>query len=380
MNIHGDWITALGAQTILRALSAAGFQALFVGGSVRNALMEMPISDVDIATDATPEDVIATLHSAGLRTVPTGILHGTVTALTDTGSYEVTTFRRDIETDGRHAKVIFSQNIAEDAARRDFTMNSLYATASGLLVDPLNGLPDLVARRLRFVGNPDTRITEDYLRILRYFRFHAIYADPNDGFDADVLAAISSNLAGLETLSTERIGNEMRKLLGALDPAPAVNVMAQTGVLMRILPGSDPKFIAPLVHLEGGAPRSWLARLAILAGGNVQDALRLSRVENATYHQLRDDMASTKTAAALGWCHGTDMAGDILYLRAALFSAALPENWQDDIHRGTIAKFPISAADFMPDLSGPALGKHLKLLQQRWLQSDLTLTRAELLS
>ena len=378
MRVQGDWITASGAQTILRALDVAGFQALFVGGSVRNALLGMPISDIDIATNATPDQVIAIAKNTGLRTVPTGISHGTVTVLTETGSYEVTTFRRDIETDGRHAKVMFSQNIAQDAARRDFTMNAIYATPLGDLVDPLGGLPDLLARRLRCVGDPAIRIAEDYLRILRYFRFHAIYADPDHGFDPDALAAISSNLHGLETLSAERIGHEMRKLLGAHDPAPAVNTMAQLGVLRIVLPGSDPKLIAPLVHLENGAPRSWLARLAIVAGGQV--ALRLSKSEQETLGLLRTEMAGTKTPAALGWCHGAMLAGDMVHLRAALFSSPLPPNWQDEIGRGVAARFPVSAADFMPELCGPALGQRLRSLENRWLQSDLRLTRPELLS
>ena len=223
--ISGEWITR--AAGVMAALD--GFQALFVGGCVRNALMGLPISDVDIATDARPEQVVQCMQAAGFRTVPTGLAHGTVTVLTGADSYEVTTFRRDMSTDGRHATVAFSTDIAADAARRDFTMNAIYATAGGQVIDPLGGLPDLLARRLRFVGDAGERVREDYLRILRFFRFHAIYGD--DGFDAQALAAIADNLAGLETLSRERVGGEMRKLLEGICTKVFLNSKQHSAVL-----------------------------------------------------------------------------------------------------------------------------------------------------
>ncbi len=155
---------------VLDALQAQGDHAYLVGGAVRNALLGQPIDDIDIATDAQPDRVILLAQAAGLRAVPTGIDHGTVTLIADGRGFEVTTFRRDVDTDGRHAVVAFSTDLAQDAARRDFTMNALYAGCDGVVIDPMGGLPDLTARRLRFVGDPDARITEDYLRILRFFR------------------------------------------------------------------------------------------------------------------------------------------------------------------------------------------------------------------
>ncbi|MBL9056165.1 MAG: CCA tRNA nucleotidyltransferase, partial [Rhodobacteraceae bacterium] len=167
MKVSGDWLQAEPTQALCAALEAAGFQALFVGGCVRNTLLGVEVGDIDIASDATPETVSDIAVRAGFRVVPTGIEHGTVTVIAGGIAHEVTTFRRDVETDGRRATVAFSSDVAEDAARRDFTMNALYARADGSVIDPLGGLPDLLARHVRFVGEPEARIREDYLRILR---------------------------------------------------------------------------------------------------------------------------------------------------------------------------------------------------------------------
>ena len=221
MRIAGDWLALPATRAVCAALTARGDRALFVGGCVRNALLGRPVADIDIATDALPERTIALAAAAGLHPVPTGLAHGTVTIVADHRPFEVTTFRRDVTTDGRHATVAFSTDLAEDAARRDFTMNALYADPSGAVIDPLDGLSDLLARRVRFVGDPAERIAEDYLRILRFFRIHAWYGDPAGGLDADGLAACAALQDGLDQLSRERVGAEMTKLLAAADPAPA---------------------------------------------------------------------------------------------------------------------------------------------------------------
>lgn len=376
MKVAGAWLNQPGTQALCATLAAAGYQALLVGGCVRNALLGVTVGDIDIATDALPQTVTDTAHRAGFRVIPTGIDHGTVTVIAGGIPHEVTTFRRDVETDGRRAVVAFSAEIAEDAARRDFTMNALYARADGQVIDPLGGLPDLLARHVRFVGEPEARIREDYLRILRFFRFHAHYGDPDGGIDAEGLAACAALSAGLETLSAERATAETRKLLAAPDPAPAVAAMAQAGVLARLLPGADPQGLAPLVHLENGQPPRWQRRLAVL-GGSLEH-LRLSRAENVTMTALRDEIGSSHTPAALAFLHGATPATDIILLRAALLSPA-PANWHEAVARGATARFPVSAAD-LPDLSGPALGARLKSLRARWLASDLTLTKGQLLA
>jgi poly(A) polymerase len=380
MKVSGAWLDRAGTQALMAALLSAGHLALFVGGCVRNAIIGAAVSDIDIATDAPPDQVTKIAKDAGFHMVPTGIDHGTVTVIAGGIAHEVTTLRRDVRTDGRHAVVAYSTSIAEDAARRDFTMNAIYAKDDGTVVDPLCGLPDLLARRVRFVGDADARITEDYLRILRFFRFHAIYGDPAEGIDVDGLAACAAHAAGLETLSRERVGAEMRKLLGAQDPAPALAAMDRAGILTRLLPGATACAVPVLVHLEDGAPRGWLCRLAVLGGDDATGPLRLSRTETATLAIMRSEIGSFAAPDALGWKHGTALAGEILHAWAALFETALPTNWQHDVARGANAVFPVTSFDLMPGLQGAALGAKLKVLQDRWLSSGLSLTREQLLA
>jgi poly(A) polymerase len=379
MNVTGDWLTAAGTQDLCAALARAGYQALFVGGCVRNALLGLPVADVDIATDAGPAQVVAIAEAAGLRVIPTGIDHGTVTVVAQGVPHEVTTFRRDVTTDGRHAVVAFTGDLAADAARRDLTMNALYAAADGTVIDPLGGLPDLLARRVRFVGDAAQRIAEDHLRILRFFRFHAWYGDPAQGLDPDGVAACAAGVDGVQALSRERVGAEMRKLLSAPDPAPAVAAMAQAGVLARILPGADHRGLAPLVHLEAGLSPRWERRLAVLGGVDIENALRLSRAEARDVAALAGAARDIDSAAALGWKLGAQGGTDAILVRAALQGAIPPDGWEAEVSRGAVAVFPITAADLMPQLSGAALGARLQDLQARWLIGGLTATREELL-
>lgn len=379
MKVTGDWLARPETRAVCAALTAGGHRALFVGGCVRNALLARPVADVDIATDARPDEVVALSRAAGLKPVPTGIDHGTVTVVSGGIPHEVTTFRRDAQTDGRHAVVVYSGDIAEDAARRDFTMNALYATPDGAVVDPLGGLPDLWARRLRFVGDPRRRIAEDYLRILRFFRFHAWYADPAGGIDAEGLAGCAELAGGLDLLSRERVGAEMRKLLSAPDPAPAVAAMAASGILGRVLPGALPDALAPLVHLQSPLPPRWLPRLVVLGGAGVPDRLRLSRAEAAALETLRGGIAAPDGPAVLGYRHGPDMAADIVLARAALTGAPPAPDWPQEAARGAAARFPVTAADLLPALSGRALGQRLAELEARWIGSDFSLSREALL-
>ncbi len=378
MRIAGDWLGDGTLQAVLACLRAGGHRALLVGGAVRNGLIGAPVADIDIATDATPERVIALAETAGFRTVPTGIDHGTVTVVAGGRAHEITSFRRDIATDGRRATVAYSTEIADDAARRDFTMNALYAEADGTVIDPLGGLPDLQARRVRFVGAPAARIREDALRILRFFRFQAIYGDPEGGIDADGLAACATHSAAIDTLSRERIGHEMRRLLAAADPAPALAAMQAAGVLAHALPGADSRYLAPLVHLEDGQPPGWLRRLAAIGGEDPAGALRLSRDEAKQLARIRAGIGSAAGPGELAYRLGADMATDILLLRAALLEQPYFDA-RDRVARGATAVFPVRAAD-LADLQGPALGQRLKALEARWIASGFELSREQLLS
>lgn len=378
MKITGDWLTHPGTQVLCALLVRAGHQALFVGGCVRNALLAAPVADIDIATDAQPAKVAALAQAAGLRTIPTGIEHGTVTVIVGDLPHEVTTFRRDVETDGRHARVQFSTRIEEDASRRDFTMNALYARPDGELVDPLQGLPDLLARRVRFVGDPAARIAEDYLRILRFFRFHAWYGDTAAGPDTEALAAIAAGAEGLERVSRERIGSEMRKLLAATDPAPALAMMQICGVLARAVPGADPRALAPLIHLEARMPPHWLRRLAVIGGVDPAAALRLSRAEQTVLAQLQ--RATSLPLREAAWRLGSEIATDAALITAASLGQPLPPDGQAIIARAAAARFPVTPADLMPALQGKALGQRLALLEARWIASDFGLDRDALLA
>lgn len=379
MKISGPWLDHPGTQALCAALGAEGHRILFVGGCVRNALLREPVADLDLATDAAPQTVSDIAEKAGFKVVPTGIDHGTVTVIAQGVVHEITTFRRDVETDGRRAIVAYSSELTDDAGRRDFTMNALYAEPSGEVVDPLGGLQDLLARRVRFVGDPGQRIREDYLRILRFFRFHAAYGDPAQGIDSEGLAACAALANGISGLSRERIGHEMRKLLAARDPAPALASMAASGVLAHVLPGADPRSIAPLVHLEADLPPRWQRRLVALGGGPLE-TLRLSRQEQGEIGKIRDEIGSSLTPAALGWKLGAIPGADVVLCRAALLEQPLPARWQADLARGRDSRFPVTSADLMPEYRGAELGVRLKTLEARWLASDLTLSKAELLA
>ncbi|MEI4232640.1 CCA tRNA nucleotidyltransferase [Roseovarius sp. D22-M7] len=381
MRLSGDWIAAPATQAVCAALTGAGYRAVFVGGCVRNALMGRPVSDIDMATDAPPDAVMRLADDAGLKPVPTGIDHGTVTVVSDGKPHEVTTFREDVDTFGRHAEVAFGSDLEADARRRDFTMNALYADPDGTVIDPLGGIDDLRARRVRFIGDAGTRIREDYLRILRFFRFHAQYGDAESGLDPDALAACAANLNGLDGLSRERIGAEMRKLLSAPDPAPAMAAMQAAGVLARILPGADAQALGPLVHLEARSHTEPDAtrRLAALGGADAATRLRLSRAETKALARLQEAAGSDMRAAELGYRLGSQEGRDALLVRAARSGEPLDYDALMQVARGAKAQFPVKAADLKPDHAGPALGQRLRELESRWIASGFTLTREDLL-
>lgn len=370
------WLSAPAARAVLAALAPG--RPLFVGGCVRDALLGLPTADVDLCVACPPAQTIALLEGAGLKAVPTGVDHGTVTAVAEGRGFEVTTLRRDVATDGRRATVAFTDDVAEDAARRDFTMNALYADGAGAVLDPLGGMADLRAGRVRFIGDPAARIAEDRLRVLRFFRFSARFSHgPLDAAGLDACAAAAHTLG---RLSAERIGHEMRRLLGAADPAAALTAMNDTGVLGAVAPGADPGPVAALIAAEraAGAPPAWLRRAAAL-GGDLT-GWRLSRAESRALEARR---AAAQAAAAgagparLAHLHGADAARD-----AALVAGRAGAALEAEIARGAVARFPVTAGDLMKAgvPQGPALGATLARLRDRWLDGDMTEDRAALLA
>ena len=377
MRISAAWLDAPGPRAVLAALTGGGHAAFYVGGCVRNAVLGQPVTDIDIATDARPDRVIALCEAAGLAVRPTGIDHGTMTVIVAGEPFEVTTFRRDVETFGRHAVVAFADRLEDDAARRDFTMNALYADARGEVTDPVGGLADLAAGRVRFVGDADARIAEDYLRILRFFRFTAWYGQGDP--DPHALAACARHVPGLASLSAERVRAELMKLLAAPNPARALKAMADAGVLQNVLPGSDERQFLELLLLEQGlisAPDPIL-RLAALGGPDPSARLKLSKAEARRLGRICEGAASAMPGHELGYRLG---AGDGLaaaILRTA-HGGAPPDHAA--IAEGAAARFPVRAADLMPDLQGEALGKRLAALESAWVAARFQPTRDELLS
>ncbi|MEL7348672.1 MAG: CCA tRNA nucleotidyltransferase [Pseudomonadota bacterium] len=397
-----DWMTGdrlppsvLSTPGLSQVLAALDGAALLVGGVVRNAMLGAPVADIDLATPVPPSTVATMIEAAGLKAVPTGIEHGTVTAVAEKTGFEITTFRADVATDGRRATVRYTEDVAEDASRRDFTINAFYADAEGRVIDPLGGRGDLAERRIRFIGDPAARIREDYLRILRFFRFTAWYGPPaaepdTPGIDAEGLAAAAELAEGIDQLARERIGHEIRRLLAAPDPAPAVAAMAASGVLMRCLPGAMPAALAPLVHLEGEAGRShdWLVRLAAIAGGiaapDLVEALRLSRPETRRLEAIL--AARDAPAGVAAYRHGAAAAWAGMLLTAA--SQAMADRPPDlagaatDIDKGAAARFPLTAGDLMKAgaTPGPDLGAALATLEVSWIDSGFTLDKSALLT
>lgn len=375
--IAAKWLTAKSSQQVCHMLTDAGYQAWFVGGCVRNALIDAPVSDLDLSTDAHPKEVMRLARAADLKAIPTGIDHGTVTVVADGEPFEITTFRKDIATNGRHASVTYAETIADDARRRDFTMNALYADKDGNVADPLGGLPDLAARRVRFIEDPDQRIKEDYLRILRFFRFYAWYGDATAGIDPEGLAACADNVEGIQSLSRERITQELLKLLAAPDPAPAVASFAACGGLMHTLPGAHGTMLAPLVHLEHsiGLKPDPIRRLAMLGGVDVLEKLRLSKVQMRDYAVYIESGSAAKVA----YHHGTEMGRGVLVLQNAMFGQEIDPADLSLIAAAEGKTFPVRAADFMPAYKGEALGEALRNAEARWIASGFELTKEDLL-
>jgi poly(A) polymerase len=387
--IDQPWLTADGAADVMRALTAAGGIARFVGGCVRDALLARPVRDLDIAVDRPPEEVIRLLQAAGLKAVPTGIEHGTVTAVAGGRPFEVTTLRLDVETDGRRAVVAFTDSWLEDARRRDFTFNALYCDPDGTVYDPTGGIEDLHAGRVRFIGDPHRRIEEDALRILRFFRFHAWYG--HGPLDAAGLAACTERGAALDLLSVERVRAEMLRLLEAPAPGAALRTMQAAGILARVLPeATDLAALDRLAELGATDPLLRLAALTprrpeMLAAlgarwklsGREQKRLRCMAAGEASPPA---DLGDADARAQLYWL-GSERFRDLALLewahdgrdRRAL--VALADAW-------TPPAFPLKGADLLRRgvPAGERMGALLRALERQWVEEGFEPSRAELLA
>ncbi len=394
--LNAPWLTSGPTSRVLQLLNDNGEEARVVGGAVRNALLDIPCGDIDIATTAVPAEVIRRAKAAGIKSVPTGIDHGTVTLVVDAQPFEVTTLREDTETFGRKAKVAFGRDWVGDAHRRDFTINALSAGADGIVHDYVGGLDDIASRRVRFIGRAEQRIAEDYLRILRFFRIHAAFG-AGEVDRAGYLACIAGR-AGLATLSAERMRMEMLKFLVADGATGAVTAMADGGLLLPIFGGVA--YIGPFAAMSAaelmlGLKPDPIRRLAALAVAVTEDAKRVAgrlRLSNAETKSL-DSMghrwwrlagADEARARRLLYRLGEDNYRNRLMLawaRAGGDTDAAP--WRDLAtlpQRWSAPKFPLKAADFLARgiAEGPALGHVLTLGEDAWLAADFPLDDAAL--
>ncbi len=350
----------------LRAVLAAVPRARIVGGAVRDALAGIAVHDIDLATPDPPQAVMTSLRAAGLKAVPTGIAHGTVTAVAGHRGFEITTLRHDVETDGRHAVVAFTDDWQADAARRDFTLNAMSMSPDGTLFDYFGGADDLRAGRVRFVGEAATRIAEDYLRILRFFRFHARYG--RGAPDAAAVAAIRAGVGGLAILSPERVWSELKRILAAPEPAASLALMRETGVLAAVLPEADPAAL-------GDLPADPLLRLAAIYTGDIDalaERLRLSGAERETLLALRTPPAPIDDEAELRRLLA-DVPNAIVAGRAWLAGrgALVPR-----ILAMARPVFPLRGRDLQAFADGPALGELLREVRAWWLAGGCVADRA----
>jgi len=403
-----EWLKRDGVQQVFALLGGDEDKIKAVGGIVRNTLLGDTSGDVDFATVHEPKDVMQLALANGIKAIPTGLEHGTITLLVGGETYEVTTLRQDVKTDGRHAEVEFGTDWFEDAMRRDFTMNALYAGPTGELLDPLSGLEDCLNKNVRFIGDPKKRIKEDYLRILRFYRFFAYYGSGRP--DADGLRATVGLKSGLDQLSVERVWQELKKLLSAPDPSRALLWMRTTGVLASILPEGE-KWGIDAIHgvVAADAELNWPAdpmlRLCSILPPNPERMVELSKrlkLSNAERDQLQQwamvdgvssDMSDTDAKKLLYWgnvgaieiavklslANMRQKAGESIEAaeKAAGYARLLTavQSWQKP-------KFPLQGQDLIDQgvEAGPKLGEALKAMEIAWVDSGFALTREKLLS
>ncbi len=409
INISGkaDWLKAKPLQALFKALNRDGGEARVVGGAVRNTLLGSKVSDVDLATTHLPQETVRLAKEAGFKPVPTGIEHGTITVVVQGHPFEVTTLRQDVETDGRHAKVAFGTDWKADAERRDFTINALYMTADGTIIDDVGGLADIESRTLRFIGDAEQRIREDYLRILRFFRFFAWYGSGRP--EADGLRASARLKDGLAQLSAERVWAELKKLLSAPDPSRALLWMRQGGVLNLILPESE-KWGIDAIHglVRTEADLGWQADpLLRLASIVPPDSVRMEEMGK------RLKMSNAERARLEAWARADAVKPELseqalkkaIYrgskqavldrIRLAYAAARADAAGSDDamIRAGGFARlldaaerydapvFPVTGSDLLAlgIEKGPGLGEVLRSLETFWIDSGFSLDRAALL-
>ena len=376
------------AARLFAALDAAAIAARFVGGCVRNAVLGRGIDDIDIAVTKPPETVMLALRAAKLKAIPTGLKHGTVTAVVDGRTFELTTLRRDVETDGRHAVVAFTDDWLEDASRRDFTFNALYADRDGTLYDPFEGRAALAQKKVRFIGDPDQRIAEDRLRVLRFFRFHAWYGAPP--LDGPSYEACARHAGALGNLSGERVAKEVLRLLAAPNPADAIEAMADAGALDHWLPEYDGATRLRALIARETAPDG-LRRLAAVLEKDADATTIGKRLKLSTQQALRLEIVLAREPAmdvaggARAWRSGIYRLGTSLYIDRLLLAVDAAGDWRAALalaQSWTPPELPVSGGDALKLglKPGPKVGALLDTVERWWIAGDFIADRAACLA
>jgi poly(A) polymerase len=375
-------------QVLLAALTRGGIAARFVGGCVRNAVLDRPVDDIDLAVGKPPETVMRVLEAAKIKVIPTGLKHGTVTAIVDGRTFELTTLRRDVETDGRRAVVAFTDDWLTDAGRRDFTFNALYADPDGTLYDPFEGRADLAAGRVRFIGDPDTRIAEDRLRVLRFFRFQAWYGQPP--IDGASYQACARNAGTLGSLSGERVRKELLRMLEAPGAADALDAMREAGVLDRWLPEYDGS--ARLRALAGREDKpDGLRRLAAILPATADPVAIGKRLKLSTQESLRLEVMLARepvmdiAGGAKAWRAAIYRLGNGLYADRLLLATDAPGDWRAALAMAmawTPPELPVSGGDALKLglKPGPKVGALIDAVERWWIDGDFAADRAACLA
>ena len=383
------WANDTAVQTLFDVLGRAGIAARFVGGWVRDAVRGAEIrGEPDLAVDKPPETVMLVLKAARLKVVPTGLKHGTVTAVISGRPFELTTLRRDVETDGRHAVVAYTDDWLEDASRRDFTFNALYADLDGTLYDPFDGRTDLAAARVRFIGDADLRIAEDKLRILRFFRFHAWYGQPP--FDAAGFEACRRNAGGLRGLSGERVRNEFLRLLEAPAPADTVGAMREAAILDHWLPECIGVARLRALIAREDEPAA-VRRLASILSADADATLIGKRLKLSTQESLRLEvmLAAEPVIDVAGgpkaWRAQIYDLGGRLYADRLLLATEAPGDWRAALAMArawTVPELPVSGGDALKLglKPGPKVGALIEAVERWWIDGDFLADRAACLA
>lgn len=376
------WLRNPSAQKLSKLYKSFGYQVLFVGGCVRNTILKMPVTDIDLATDAQPEEIIKIAKENNIRFVPTGLAHGTITLMIDNKNYQITTFRTDFDHDGRYAKVEFTESLLLDASRRDLTINALYCNHVGEVIDPLNGLDDIKKQKIKFIGNPNERIKEDNLRILRFFRFQAIYGNKNLEIDSIALEACHNHKSKLAALSKERITSELRKILSAPNPLEVIIKMNETGVLNELFQNVSIDSLEAYLKTEEKFKINinWLGRLLSLQVTQEEESLKLTRCEFKFLKQTKSAIENQIHVLEFSYYNGVENGKIYSILQNFRHNIILSKNLLNQINSLATKKFPITAKDLMPEIRGKKLGEALRSLEDRWIKSNFTLSKKDLLA